>query len=426
MSERQRIALVDVNNFYVACERIFDPRLEGRPVVVLSNNDGCVVARSPEAKALGVTMAVPWHTIAPQAEAWGLVTRSSNYELYGDISARASELLARYTPHQEIYSIDESFVRLSGSAEQLQARAREIRSAMRRQLGLPVSIGIARTKTLAKLASRGAKRSAQLDGVCDLDAYGTDQLEAIMRATEVRDVWGVGSKMRGKLAGLGILTAADLRSASPARIRRLFGIVQERVVLELRGIDCLPFEMAPTARDQIMHSRSFARPITTTAELTEVLSVYVQRAAARLRAQGSLTHLMRCTASTSPFAQGDHTAHVTSVSFPDPVDDDATLFRAATAALGPQMIPGNKYVRVGIMLSELVDKGSHVSFELEEPSDAVDLGPVIDAVQGRHGRDAVGFGVAGIKARRAWTMKRELVSPRATTHWDELAVVRAV
>ncbi|WP_051973770.1 hypothetical protein [Cryobacterium sp. MLB-32] len=191
MSKASSLALVDANNFYVSCERIFNPALEGKPVVVLSNNDGCVIARSAEAKALDIDMAAPWKAIAPEATMKGVIARSSNYELYGDISARAVEILSRYTSSQEVYSIDESFIRLTGTPAQVTATGREIRTIIKKLIGLPVSVGIAPSKTLAKLANRGSKSSPALEGVCNLAAYTPAQLTAILESVAAGQIWGV-------------------------------------------------------------------------------------------------------------------------------------------------------------------------------------------------------------------------------------------
>jgi len=422
----RRIAIVDANNFYVSCERVFDPRLEGRPVVVLSNNDGCVVARSEEAKALGVGMTVPWHTLAAEARLHGIVARSSNYELYGDMSARSAEILSRFTAEQEVYSIDESFIGLHGDVAEVTRQAREIRVTMRKLVGLPVSVGIARTKTLAKLANRGSKSNAALAGVCSFDAYGHEQQTAIMRTVEAGSIWGIGRRTAQKLAGMGVHDAADLRDADARRIREKFGVVQGRVVQELRGVDCLPLEEVTSERDQIQHSRSFAVPVTTVAELEEVLSVYTQRAAARLRRQGSLARTMTCFAATSAFAATAHTRHTVSVAFPEATDDAGEMHRAAVAALGPQLEPGKQYVRAGVTLGELAPRAEHATLDVFGTAPArAHTGGVVDVVTGRFGETSLGLGFAGIKTARAWTMKRDMVSPRATTHWDELVVVRA-
>jgi DNA polymerase V len=425
IGHRASIAIVDANNFYVSCERIFDPRLEGKPVVVLSNNDGCVIARSQEAKTLGINMAASWGSIAAEAAAKGVIARSSNYELYGDISARCVELLGRFTSSQEVYSIDESFIRLTGTPQQVSAIAREIRVATRKLIGLPVSIGIAPSKTLAKLANRGSKSSRALQGVCNLGDYSPAQLAAILGSVEVGEVWGIGSRTAQKLVGMGIHTAADLRDTDAVQLRRRFGVNQERVVQELRGIDCLPLEELRADREQIQFSRSFAVPISTVTELEEVMSVYTQRAAARLREQGSLAGMMSCTASTSAF-RDDHVSHAVSLAFPNPTDDPVEMYRAAITALGPQLQANQQYVRVGVSLYEFSSRGTHAVLDIfgTEPTPFA-AGAVLDSIAAKYGQENLGLGLAGLKTNRAWTMRREMVSPRATTHWDELITVAA-
>lgn len=229
---------MDVNNFYVSCERAFDPSLEGRPVVVLSNNDGCVVARSPEAKALGLKTGVPWFQIARQADRWGLVARSSNYELYGDMSARVMELLGRFGTWQQVYSIDESFLGLQGTAEQLRRAGQQIRESVARHVGLPVCVGLAPTKTLAKFANHVAKNNpddGRLGGVMAWDSVPHRSRETLLARLPAGEIWGVGRKTSAKLEQLGIHSIADLRDADPGWIRSRFSVVLERTVLELRG-----------------------------------------------------------------------------------------------------------------------------------------------------------------------------------------------
>ena len=240
MSEhRSSIALVDVNNFYVSSERAFDPSLEGRPLVVLSNNDGCVITRSPEAKALGISMGTPWFRIAGQARDWGLEVRSSNYELYGDLSARVMELLGRHTEHLEIYSIDEAFLTLSGPLDTQWRAGTEIRTTVRRNVGLPVCVGIAPTKTLAKLANRWAKGNPEFDGVCHWGLVPEENRRSLLRRLSASDVWGVGIRNAQRLGTLGIDSAWDLATADPVTIRKRFSVVLMRTVLELQGTPCI-------------------------------------------------------------------------------------------------------------------------------------------------------------------------------------------
>src|SRR3954447_18679148 len=236
----EHIALVDVNNFYVSCERVFDPSLEGRPVVVLSNNDGCVVSRSAEAKQLGIKTGTPWFQLAPSAPRWGLVARSSNYELYGDLSARVMELLARSGAWQEVYSIDECFLGLAGDEAQLRETAGRIRTAVGRHVGVPVCVGVAATKTLAKFANHVAKRNPHLRAVCSLGSMPPVQVEYIQSRVPVTGLWGVGSRTGKRLNALGVETIADLKAADPLLIRKRFSVVLQRTVLELNGTACIP------------------------------------------------------------------------------------------------------------------------------------------------------------------------------------------
>ncbi|MCY1158408.1 MAG: polymerase subunit UmuC, partial [Citricoccus sp.] len=284
----QAMALVDVNNFYVSCERAFDPRLEGRPVVVLSNNDGCVVARSPEAKALGLKTGTPWFQLAPQASAWGLVARSSNYELYGDMSARVMELLGRWGTWQQVYSIDECFLGLTGTPEQVADTGRHVRAAVQRNLGLPVCVGIAPTKTLAKFANHVAKNNPDDDRIGGVFSVSERPraVEALMSRLPATEVWGVGRKTGERLDRLGIRTIAELRASDPAWIRSRFSVVLERTVLELNGTPSVPDVDEHAGPAQVIFSRSFSRPVTTGAEMDDVMNVYAQRAAARLAVQG--------------------------------------------------------------------------------------------------------------------------------------------
>ena len=280
-------ALIDGNNFYVSCERVFNPKLEGRPMVVLSNNDGCVVARSAEVKALGVKMGEPWFKLKAMARKHGIVAYSSNYTLYADMSNRMMAVLASYSPRQEIYSIDECFLGLDGfSHYDLMAHAQKMRQQVKQWVGLPVCVGIAPTKTLAKLANHCAKKGlAGDDGVCDFGQLGKEEYEALLASLPVGEVWGVGRKLTARLNEMGIHTVRQLRDADTATIRRQFSVVLERTIMELRGISCLELEELAPAKKQIMSSRSFGAYVHTLPELEEAVSTYIARAAEKLRAQ---------------------------------------------------------------------------------------------------------------------------------------------
>jgi DNA polymerase V len=263
------IALVDCNNFYVSCERVFQPELRGRPVVVLSNNDGCVIARSNEAKALGIAMGAPWHLHRDRFAAAGVVVRSSNYTLYGDMSSRVMSVLSRFTPALEIYSIDEAFLGLGGFTH-LEIHAGALRAAVLQWTGIPVSVGIAPTKTLAKVANHAAKKDEKLGGaLLLLDEVEQDQ--ALSRI-ELTDLWGVAGRLAARLQAIGINTPLDLKRGDPRLIRERLGVVTARLALELRGVACLGLEHEIPDRKSIMSSRSFGRAVTTLAELREAVA----------------------------------------------------------------------------------------------------------------------------------------------------------
>jgi len=279
------IALVDCNNFYVSCERLFNPRLEGKPVVVLSNNDGCVVSRSNEVKALGLKMAEPWFKLEKLAKQHGIIAYSSNYSLYGDLSARVMSVLAEFSPCQEIYSIDECFLDLDGFDPQaLMAYGQTIRQAVKRNVGIPVCVGIAATKTLAKLANYCAKKGlAGADGVCDFGALGEAQRRTLFASLPVGDVWGVGARITERLIAMRIRTVEDLRAANPEAIRGQFSVVLERTVQELNGIPCIELEEIGKPQQQIMVSRSFGSAVTELHDLAESVACFTARAAEKLR-----------------------------------------------------------------------------------------------------------------------------------------------
>lgn len=423
----RRVGLVDVNNFFVSCERVFDPKLEGVPVVVLSNNDGCVVARSYEAKALGIKMGDPWFQLAPQAKHWNLHHRSSNYELYGDLSNRAMKIIGRYAAAQEIYSIDESFVWLRGDTEQLVETGRQIRSDILRNVGLPVCVGFAPSKTLAKLANHGAKKTPQLGGVAVWDAYTPAQHDQIMGSLPVTEIWGVAGRTEKRLATLDIHSIRDLRDADPALIRKKFSVVLQRTVYELRGIPCIPQEFERAAKEQLIYSRMFGQKVESATDMEQMLSVYAQRASRRLRKQGSVAQHLQVFAGTSSFNENAIQSHPSvAVTLSVPTDDPITLSKAAIQSLGPQLVPGAKYVRAGVILTGITPKSSHAFLEPFTPVyDQKNLGQVLDQVTARHGTAAIGLGLGGIRKGPVWQMRREKLSPRATTHWDELAVAYA-
>ncbi|MFB0835006.1 Y-family DNA polymerase [Arthrobacter halodurans] len=428
------IALVDVNNFYVSCERVFDPSLEGRAVVVLSNNDGCVVARSAEAKALGITTGTPWFQVAPSADRWGLVARSSNYELYGDLSARVMEVIGRFGAWQEVYSIDESFLGLApGEFRRAEARVVEvaatIREAVARHVGVPVCVGVAPTKTLAKFANHIAKRNAGMRGVCSLGSMPDAEVRRIQSRVPVTGLWGVGARTGARLNALGIESIADLRAADPLAIRKRFSVVLQRTVLELNGVPCIPQADERADKQQIVFSRSFSAPVTRAEEMDQVMAVYAQRGAARLAAQGQRASVLTVTAGTSRFSGGAASFPSASVPLPEPTNDPIRLTKAAVAAMRGRLEPGAAYLRAGVMFSGLsrdVAGGGQELLDVFATGDGDrNVGDLLGNVRAKFGEAAIGLGQGGLAAPASWSMKREFSSPKYTTEWAELPVVRA-
>ena len=413
------IALVDCNNFYASCERVFQPELRGRPIVVLSNNDGCVIARSHEAKALGVEMGAPWHLCRESFAKAGIVVRSSNYTLYGDMSARVMRVLSGFTPSLEIYSIDEAFLGLAGFETRLESYARELRATVRQWTGIPVSIGIAPTKTLAKVANRFAKKDAAAGGV-SLLLSDRSQTEALGRM-ELTDLWGVARRLAERLRAIGITTPLELRDADPRLIRERIGVVLERMVLELRGTACLQLDEVASSRKSLIASRSFGRPVETRRELEEAVSVYTARAAERMRRQHLATANIAVWVETNSFKPTDRQYSASkSVQLPVAASDTGKLIAAALRGLAVIFKPGYRHKKAGVTLIELVAADRVQGGLFDRPDDTRSMARMsaIDALNGRYGRGAVGFGSVG--DRQVWSLRRGFISPRYTTVWEEL------
>ncbi len=450
-------ALVDANNMYCSCERVFQPHLQTRPLVVLSSNDGACIARSNEAKELGVKMAQPWFQVQHLEKTHGLVAMSANFELYGDMSARMMTIAARYSPDVEVYSIDEAFIGLDGVRGDLVAIGRDLRAAVLRETGLPTSVGIAKTKTLAKLANHVAKTAdrkpgsypAHLAQVCNFSQVFPAELDAVMAATDVGAVWGVGRKISTKLVEGGIVSVLDLVRTDAATLRKRFSVVLEKTLLELRGTPCLNINDAPASRQQILVSRSFGHAITDADGLVEAITEFTSRAAEKLRAQGSLAGAVVPFFLTSPFRANDR-QHSVSVTVPlvRPTSDTRVLASAAAAVARREFRPGFNYAKAGVMLLDLMPIGQtqrggtgpdqDLFSEMTDPSQRALPGggksspalmEAMDVLNHRYGRNAVRLGstvVASLGAPIAsWATRQERRSQRFTTRWEEMPVVRA-
>lgn len=424
-SPRPCFGLVDINNAYVSFERVFAPMLEGKPVVVLSNNDGCAIARSAEAKERGIAMGDPWHLIR-ETKGKDVIALSSNYTLYGNMSARVVRVLTDMSPRVEVYSIDESFVDATGIADPAEF-GHQMKDRLRQWLGLPVCVGFGSTKTRAKFANRVAKKKADLLGVFNLEALPEEDQSAVMAQFPAGDAWGVGRRLAPQLAELGIHTIKDLRDADSRRIREQFSVVLQKTVDELKGICCLSLEDAPQPQKQIMCSRSFGREVTAKSELLQAALTYVSRAAEKLRAQQALANSLYVFVETNPF-RGDRRQYARGLTIPLPEATDDTLCLAGfvTIAMDRLFQPGFHYKKVGTLLGDLRPRSERQRslFEDTEGRERRQrLNGVLDQVNRRYGRDSLVLAGAGVPDKRVWKMRRGRLTPAYTTSWDDLPVV---
>lgn len=422
-----RITLVDANNFYVSCERVFDPRLEGQPVVVLSNNDGCVVSRSNEAKALGVRMGVPFFEVRALvgSRGRGLVWLSSNYALYGDISARMMDLLGEFAPQREVYSIDECFLDFSGTVFDSATLGSGIRKRILRCLGLPTCVGFGASKTLAKLANHVAKTRIEYQGSFDWDALPPPQQDTIMAGIDIGEVWGVGRRLAPELNAMGLHSALDLKRAPPKLIRKRHSVILERTVAELNGVPCIGVAESTVREGQVIATRSFGRPVTALAELREAVSSYVIRAAERLRAQACNCSRVSVLIDTGKYRQDGGERYRRSIEVPLTVasDDTRRLIAAALHGLSHIYKPGLRYKKAGVSLSGLRPAAAPQGdlFSGYERQRSAKLMATLDAINKTWGMNTATFAGAGIT--QPWRMQSARRSPRYTTRWEELPVV---
>jgi len=425
-------ALVDVNNFYVSCERVFQPKLEEVPMVVLSNNDGCAVARSAEVKALGVKMGTPWFQMAELARKHGIQAYSSNYTLYGDMSNRVVQVLKTFTPNLEVYSIDESFLQIESVLKPYQDTielGQSIKQKVRDTTGLPVCVGIGASKTLAKLANHLAKKHQQFSGVCDVNAMSKEELYQWMSETEVGEVWGIGRQITKKLKAQHIHSVFDLLQASPQAMRQQFSVVMERLCYELRGTSCLTLEEVAPVKQQIIASRSFGKLVTSQAELAQSVATHTARAAEKLRGQNSVTGALTVFIQTNPFKQHEPQHHQ-SITIPlaDATDNTLTLTNAALAGLKQIYQPNFRYKKAGIILNLISDKPTvqqSLFEDVESKGKSASLMKAVDQINTRFGNAVIRSAAAGTNnTKQAWQMRSNNKSPNYTTQWDELPVVR--
>lgn len=419
-------ALCDVNSFYASCETVFRPDLKGRPVVVLSNNDGCVIARSAEAKPF-VKMGEPYFKQKDQFRRQGVICFSSNYELYADMSNRVMTTLEELSPRCEIYSIDEAFCDLTGvrNCRDLTDFGREIRETVLRRTHLTVGVGIAQTKTLAKLANHAAKKwQRQTGGVVNLS--NIEKQRKLMAALPVNEVWGVGRRISKKLEAMGIKTVLQLADTDIRFIRKHFNVVLDRTVRELRGEPCLGLEEFAPTKQEIVCSRSFGERVTEYEQMRQAICSYASRAAEKLRGEHQYCRFISAFVKTSPFALNEpYYGNSASVKLLTPTQDSRDIIAAATRCLDAIWKDGHRYQKAGVMLGDFYSQGvAQLNlFDDNAPrQNSEKLMEVLDHLNAKNGRGALYFAGQGIQT--AWQMKREMLSPRYTTRYSDLLHVR--
>ena len=433
-------SLIDGNNFYVSCERVFRPSLAGHPVVVLSNNDGCAIARSDEAKALGIAMGQPWFEIEQLVETGGLVALSANFALYGDMSDRMMSVAAGLGPGQEIYSIDESFIDMAGVRGCLTERGFKVRQRIFQWIGIPCCIGIGSTKTLAKLANHVAKTAerkpgsypAPLGQVCDLSTLPADTLKEVLHATAVDEVWGVGRRIAAQLHALGIHSALDLAQLDPPLVQRRWSVVLERTVRELQGMSCIALEQVPAAKQEIACTRSFGQPVTALVHLCEAVTEFASRAAQKLRCQSSVTAQVLVFIRTSAFRQTPQCSRSLCVPLRQPTADTGLIIAAALDGLRAIYQPGYEFSKAGVMLLEIRPRTQARQEELDLGS-AAESAPgheglmvTLDALNKRYGKGTVHWATGSLaNSNPVWQTKQQRRTPGYTTCWADMPIARA-
>ncbi|UVL32983.1 translesion error-prone DNA polymerase V subunit UmuC [Pseudomonas sp. B21-041] len=419
MSKQMQVfGLIDCNSFYASCERVFRPDLAKIPIVVLSNNDGCVIARSYDAKPY-VKMGEPYFQIKHKLKQHGIVPFSSNYALYGDMSERVMTLIESMVPAVEVYSIDEAFVDLTG-INALDSLGRQIRSQVLRCAGIPVGVGIAHTKTLAKLANHTAKRlQAQTGGVVDI--CDPTKRDWVLRNTDVSEVWGVGRRMKAHLDTMGIKSAMDLAKADPWMLRKNFSVVIEKTARELAGTPCLELDDPDPPKQEICCSRMFGTRLTELAPIKEAVATYMMRASEKLRAQNSLCKKVRVSIRTGMFNPEEAKyANGVVIDMPYPTDDVRLLTKAAVDALDRVYRPSFKYSKAEVLLMSLCQPGEFTDdlFAASQPAESTKVMAVLDQINERWGRGTLR--AASVPSSPAWAMRREMMSQSYTTRLDQL------
>lgn len=411
--------LVDCNNFYASCERAFNPSLNGKPVVVLSNNDGCVIARSNEAKALGIKMGVPAYQIKDLVKQYDIAVFSSNYVLYGDMSGRVMSLLADMAPEIEVYSIDEAFLNLAGIKD-LQSLGANIVRKVSRGTGIPVSLGIAQTKTLAKMANKFAKKYPAYNRLCIIDTE--EKRIKALKLFEIGDVWGIGRRQAAKLEKQGVKTAFDFTQLSGSWVRKNMTVVGERTWKELRGISCIDMETAPPAKKQICTSRSFGKMVEDIDTMSEAIATHASTCAKKLRQQKSYAMSLMVFIHTNNFREDlPQYWKNTIVQFPIPTSDTLEIVEYALAGLKNIFMEGYQYKKAGVIITEITTNAQLGLFDSVDRDKRERLMQVVDKINGNH-QHHVKLAIQG--SGRDWKLKQEQLSRRYTTDINEVIIIK--
>ena len=410
------IALADCNNFYVSCERVFKPWLNEKPVIVLSNNDGCAIARSNEAKRLGIKMGAPYYQVKKLCQKNRVSVFSSNYELYGDMSKRVVSILMRFTSEAEIYSIDESFLKLDQIHNPIKV-ARKMRETVLKWTGIPISVGIGPTKTLAKMANRMAKKK---DSGC---LAVRESEKSLLGSVKVREVWGIGRRIEEKLKRIGILTALDLINAPAPIIRKVGGVHLERTQKELQGRQCISIEQIPEPKKNVCCSRSFGRAVTDLEELEEAVANHAVRATQKIRKEGSLTYGLQVFIMTNGFSKDPQYSNSKTIGFDEPSDDPIRILSTAKELLRSIYRKGYSYKKAGVLLLNLRtrDQDQGLLFRDHYDEKRNRFVKALESIKNTYGTSSTFLAAQGID--RPWDMKRQRRSPRYTTNWNEIPVI---
>lgn len=418
-------ALADANNFYASCETVFRPDLRGRPIVVVSNNDGCVIARSAEAKRMGIKMATPLFQNERFFRENGVHVFSSNYELYGDMSARMMAILGEMAAGQEIYSIDESFLDVTGigSLIPLESFGQQMRARVRQETGLIIGVGFGPTKTLAKLANHAAKKWTKTNGVVDLSERSRQR--KLLQLTDVSDVWGIGRRISVRMNQLGITTALQLADSNASMIRKNFDVITERTARELNGESCLALEDAPPPKQQIVNSRSFGQRVTRLEDMQQAVVLYATRAAEKLREQDARCRHISVSIATGRHEEGPQYSNSASCICDYPTNDTRDIIDSALRGLSTIWRDGYRYAKAGVMLGDFYPSGVAQFDMFSEQLPRANADALMAALDGinRSGRGKVWFAGQGAQDS-SWQMKREMLSPRYTTRLRDTPVIK--